>query len=260
MAFLAKINSGAIAIVIGVLLLWQLVVVTGLVRLNYFPAPTEVGVALIESATTGRLFGSIAYTLGIALLAGAIAIVLGTLIGVALGLLPWLRTYSLGSIDVFRSLPVVALMPLALLIWGPGMLAELVLAVYGALWLMIVNTFGGVRGIHPRLIEVASTFQLSTLDRVRKIVVPASAPSILVGARLAIVTALIVTITAEMFVHPEGLGWRLVEAQQGLRPDAMWAYALVCGVLGYLLNLALVRGVGVLIPGGHASFAGVGKP
>lgn len=258
MELLRKINLGAIGIAVGLVLLWQFVVVTGLVQFNYFPAPTDVWDALVESAANGRLFGAIGYTVGIAFLAGLVAIVGGALLGTALGLLPWLRTYSLGTVDVFRSLPVVALMPVGLLIWGPGMTTEIVLAIYGALWPMVINTMGGVRGIHSRLNEVAATFQLSAVDRVRKIVIPASASSILVGARLSIVTALIVTITAEMFVHPAGLGWRLVESQQGLRPDAMWAYALVCGVLGYVLNFLLVRGASALLPGGRAVFAGVG--
>lgn len=118
---------------------------------------------------------------------------------------------------------------------------EVVVAVYAATWPCLVNTLGGVALVHPRMYETANTFRLRRPARLRKIIVPAAAPSILVGARLSMGIAFVVTIVAEMVGNPAGLGYGLMVYQMALRPDALWAYVLVITALGVLLNAAVER-------------------
>jgi sulfonate transport system permease protein len=244
-----RLNLAGWAVVVTVTALWQLVVVAGVLEYDYVPAPDEVASALGTLVGSGELQSALGHTLGTALLASAIAIALGIVMGLAIGLSDTVRTYFLATVDVLRTVPVVALMPVALLIWGAGARTEVVVAAYAALWPILVNTAGAVRTVHPRLRDVAATFRLSRREMLLKIVVPAAAPSMLVGARLAVVSALVIAIVAEMLISSTGLGWGLVESQQALQPARMWAYAIVCGILGYLLNLCLVRAVRVALPG-----------
>ena len=91
------------------------------------------------------------------------------------------------------------------------------------------------------------------MTTVRKIVIPAAVPAWLVGARLAAVIGLLVAIVAEMIMYPRGLGGGLIESLNALAPARMWAYALVCGLVGFLLNAGLRRMVRLALPGSPAN-------
>jgi ABC-type nitrate/sulfonate/bicarbonate transport system permease component len=174
------------------------------------------------------------------LIASGIALVAGVILGAAIGLLKPVRTYTQGTVDVLRTIPTVALMPVALLVWGTGAKSEIIVAAFAAMWPITLNTAAGVSRVHPLKRDVARTFRLSRTETLRKIVFPVAMPAILVGARLSVVTALVVSIVAEMLINPEGIGYGLVFSQQALQPDDMWAYAVVAGIMGYLLNVLLV--------------------
>jgi sulfonate transport system permease protein len=227
---------------------WQVLESAGLLTYEYLPSPTEVLAAVVELTRTGELAGDLAYTLGVALVATAITLPLGGALGLAIGLVPGVRRYLLASIDFLRTIPAVALVPVAVLTFGPAPRTELMLAVYAGMWPIVLNTAGGVAGIHPRQYDVARTLQLSPAARLRKIVVPAVIPAWLVGARLSAVVALVVAIVTEMMVSPRGLGGGLVQSLNALAPARMWAYALVCGVVGMVLNAGLRRAVGLAVP------------
>jgi ABC-type nitrate/sulfonate/bicarbonate transport system permease component len=68
-----------------------------------------------------------------------------------------------------------------------------------------------------------------------------------------VVTALVVAIVAEMLANPEGVGWGIMRAEQGLRPERMWAYAITSGILGFVVNAVLVYAVQRALPGGVAT-------
>jgi ABC-type nitrate/sulfonate/bicarbonate transport system permease component len=244
-------------VTLAVIGLWQLVVESGLLEFDYLPPPTDVFDALSHLIGSGEMGSAVGHTLRATLLASAIAIVLGAMLGAAVGLLSLVERFFMATFDVLRTVPVVALMPVALLVWGPAAKTEIIVAVYAATWPMLVNAAGGVRAVHPRLRDVARTFRLSKRRTFTKIILPAAMPALLVGARLSVVTALVVTIVAEMLVNSEGLGWALIQSQDALQPAQMWAYAVVCGIIGYLLNVALMQLVRLGLPGGAAAM-GVG--
>lgn len=244
-------------VVLLAVVLWEGVVRSGILHFEYLPAPTTVLGGFGDLLGSGALLIDVAHTLGVALLAAAIAMLVGTMLGAAIGLLPAFRVLTNSSVDFLRSLPVIALIPLAILMWGPEFRTEVLVAVYAATWPVLINTAAGVQGVHPRLYDVADTFQLSRAERLRKIVLPVATPSVLVGGRLAVVTALVVAIVAEMLANPQGVGWGMMRAEQGLRAERMWAYAITSGVLGFAVNAALVYAVGRALPGGVVSRARV---
>ena len=81
-----------------------------------------------------------------------------------------------------------------------------------------------MRGIEPRLLEVARALGLGVVARVIKIVLPAALPRIFVGLRLAAAVALVVAVTVEITANPLGLGYALIVAQESMRPDRMFAF------------------------------------
>ena len=128
-------------------------------------------------------------------------------------------------------------------------------AVYAALWPVVLSTAAGVAAVHPRQYDVARVLHLSRAATVRKIVVPAVVPTWLAGARMAAIAALLVAIVAEMIIWPRGLGGGLTESLHALAPARMWVYALTCGVVGYLLNLVLRQVVRLAADGGQSADA-----
>jgi sulfonate transport system permease protein len=241
------INPSGWLVILVVIGVWQLAVGTRIVHFTYLPSPAQVVAAFGHLQDLGP---AIAHTLEVTLLASVIAIAVGVVLGAAIGLVAVVGRYSLASIDVLRSIPVTALMPIALLIWGTSTKTEVIVATYSALWLILLNTVGGVQAVNSRLYDVAATFRLTRLDVFRKLILPSAMPAILVGARLAIIGALIVAIIGEILVNPEGLGWQLIAAQNALQPAQMWAYVIIIGVLGMASNSLLVRAVRWAMPGG----------
>ncbi|MGW4332004.1 ABC transporter permease [Rhodococcus koreensis] len=234
---------------------WQLLVSADVLDYEYLPAPREVADALDDLVRSGELADDLAHTLGVALAAAVITLTVGGALGLLIGLVPTLRTYLMASIDVLRTIPAVALVPVAVLTFGPAVTTELILAVYAALWPVLIHTAAGVAAVHPRQYDVARTLHIPRAATVRKVVIPAVVPAWLVGARVAAVVALLVAIAAEMISSPRGLGGGLIESLNALAPARMWAYALVAGIVGYLLNTALREVVRSGLPSGPAHAA-----
>jgi len=176
-----------------------------------------------------------------AALAGfALAAIAAILCGVALGLSPRLERVVGPTIDALRPVPAVALIPLALLVFGFGLSMEASVVAFACFWPVLLMTIAGVRGIEPRLLEVARSLQLSYVDQLRKIILPAALGRIAVGLRLALAISLVVAVTVEIVLNPRGLGYSMIAAQQALRSDLMYAQLLWLGAVGAVLN-ALAR-------------------
>jgi ABC-type nitrate/sulfonate/bicarbonate transport system permease component len=234
------VNVPGVLVFLALLGLWELAIETGVLQLRFMAPPSEIAVALWDIARSGELWRNTAHTLRSVLLGWAMAGGAGVLIGTLLGLWRPAWVFSLASIDFLRSLPSIALVPPAVLIFGFSMRMELMVIVYAAIWPVIINTIGGIRQVPPELRDVARTFRLSRVGEAWKIVLPAAAPTVVVGLRLAMAISLIVAVVAEMIGNPTGLGYAMVFQQQAIQPDAMFAYILTIGILGVMLNAVLV--------------------
>lgn len=245
---LSRINLAGIAVSGSIVLGWQLLVSTRILDFTYLPPPTEVFSSMVTLLTSGSTYADVFHTLSVTVVSSALAIVIGISLGTAVGLITPLSVWTLGTIDVLRTLPMIGLMPVALLLIGATVTSEIILATIGATWPLLVNTMGGVQQVKPRLLEVARMFRLSRRSTTLKVIIPSALPQVLVGARLAIVTAFVIAIVAEMLVSAQGLGWQMMLAQSALDPGRVWAYAMIAGILGYLLNFALVEGLNRIMP------------
>jgi sulfonate transport system permease protein len=246
------VRLGGIVVPLAAITCWHVLESSGLLDYEYLPSPREVLASLVDLARNGELASDVGHTLGVALLAAAIAMMFGAAMGLAIGLIPTVRRYSMATVDFLRTIPAVALVPVAVLTFGPVPSTEVALATYAALWPVMLHTAGGVAAVHPRQYDVARMLHFGPATTVRKIVIPAAIPAALVGARMAAVVALLVAVVAEMIMYPRGLGGGLIESLHAVAPARMWAYALVCGIIGLLLNAGLRRAVHFALPGNRA--------
>ena len=139
------------------------------------------------------------------------------------GLIPPVSRLLRLTVEILRPVPAIAIVPIALLIFGFGYRLEIAIVAFACFFPLLILTESAVRQIAPRLIEVSRVLRLGQTQRLTKIVLPASLPRIFVALRLAGGVALIVAVTVEIAANPMGLGYRLMVAGQSLRPADMFA-------------------------------------
>ncbi len=242
-------NWLGLSVVVGLLLLWQLLVSTNILNVQGIPGPHGIWIGLRYLASSGALWPALGHTVRCVAIAWVIAVAAGGVFGLLLALNGTVASWSSASVDVFRSLPVVAFVPIAILVWGDGSKSEVILGAYAGLWPMLINTAGGVRGVPARLREVANTLGLSRRATLLKIIVPSTGASMMVGARLALASSFVLCVVAEMTGLQSGVGNQLVLESGADQPERMWAYILVIGLLGLIANTGLVNAMRMAFPG-----------
>lgn len=203
--------------------------------------PTAALRAFWRAALDGSLWQATAFTLGSAALGLLLGAGLGLVLGTALGLSKRLAGMSFLTVEVLRPLPSVALIPLAMLVFGFGVRMELSVVAFATFWPTLVLVQAAVRQTEPVLLEVARALGLTPVQQVLKIVLPAMVPRLFVALRLAVAIALVVAVTVEIAANPHGVGYAMSLAQQSLDPAGMLAWLLWIGVLGYAVNAAMLR-------------------
>lgn len=161
-----------------------------------------------------------------------VAIPLGLAIGA--GRLRFSLTRS--TIDFLRTIPPVMLLPLFVLIWGSGPSMVMLLAIYAAVWPMLIQTIAGVRAVETLTLDTARVFQISPWRRFVRVLLPAVSPFVFSGLRVSAVISLFIAVVCELVAGSPGLGQLLTQAQ--LAGDAALIYALifVTGCMGLLIN------------------------
>jgi NitT/TauT family transport system permease protein len=222
-----------------VLLTWEVAARSGLLLYDSLSYPSAIFRAGLGAIADGSILLATWQTCQAALLGLAIGTFAGVLLGSVLGLWSSMARMAGPTFDALRAIPAVALMPLALLMFGWGLSMEACTVAYACTWPVLIATWAAVRGVETRLLEVADVLEMGFGERLRKIVLPAAFARINVGIRIALGVALVVAVTVEIAVNPRGLGYSLVLAQQSLKADLMYAQILWLALIGFLLNAAL---------------------
>ncbi|MFT4265708.1 MAG: ABC transporter permease subunit, partial [Xenophilus sp.] len=184
----------------------------------------------------GSLWEATAFTLGCAALGLLVGAALGLGFGIALGLSPRAARRGFLTVEVLRPVPSVALIPLALLVFGFGLRMEIAVVAFATFWPMLVLAQAAARQVEPRLLEVALALGLPPRERVAKIVIPAMVPRLFVALRLGVAIALVVAVTVEVAANPNGMGYAMLIAQQSMDPALMLAWLLWIGTVGVAIN------------------------
>jgi sulfonate transport system permease protein len=234
------INVPGLLTIAAVLGLWEAAVRSGQLAFDYLPPPSGILLALAGLAHSGQVFIDTAHTLRSVLIGWTIACGIGIALGLLLGLSGLARRYCMASVEVLRPMPGIAFLPLALLVFKFSLETELAVIIYPALWPIMINTMGGVADVATRLHDVSRTLHLTRAQSLAKVLIPAAAPAILVGARLSLGVALVMAIIAEMIGNPQGLGHAIIRDMQAFQPEKMFANVFVVGILGIALNAALL--------------------
>lgn len=226
---------------VALVLLWEFAARSGFIIAESMSYPSAIVRAGWGTILDGTLLQATRETFGAALAGMALGAGLGIACGVAFGLWRLLAGLMRLSTEALRPIPSVALIPLALLIYGFGYRMEIAVVAFACFWPLLIITESAVRGIEPRLLEVSRALGFGLLARVFKIVLPAALPRVFVGLRLAAAVSLVVAVTVEITANPIGLGYQLIVAQESMKPDRMFVFLVWIGFLGWLVNAVLLR-------------------
>ena len=220
----------------GVLL--ELAPRAGVVPARYAPPLSRILAELADQAGQRRFWLALADTLRTWASGLAIAVGAGVALGVLIGASPLLRAATASTVEFLRPIPSVALIPLAVLLYGSTRTSTLLLVVYAAFWQVLVQVLHGVADVDPVARDTARAYRFGRWARVRYLVWPTALPYAATGVRLATSVALILAITGELVIGSPGLGREIAVAQSSGALPAMYALVLVTGLIGVAANVA----------------------
>ena len=219
------------------LALGEVVPRVGIVKEAYFPPTSRIASAFWDELKDGAFWSALGDTLTGWALGLAIAVGAGIVAGVLLSVVPHLREATASTIEFLRPIPSVALIPLAVLLYGTELKSVLLLVVYASFWQILIQVLYGVQDVDPVAEETARSYGLGTWARVRHVLWPSALPYVMTGVRLAAAVALILTITAELVIGAPGLGATIMVAQSSQAVPEMYALIVVTGLLGLIINV-----------------------
>jgi ABC-type nitrate/sulfonate/bicarbonate transport system permease component len=222
---------------VGFGLLLELLPRTGIVSADYFPPFSAMVRALVEAAGTDRFWAATGETVrawGIGL---GIALVAGIGLGLLIGSVELLRRFTASTIEFLRPVPSVALIPLAVLLFGLGLQSTLLLVVYASFWQILIQVIYGVQDVDPVARETARSYHLGRWARVRYLIWPTALPYVMTGVRLGAAVALILAVTAGLVGIGSGLGAEIALAQSSNAVPLVYGLVIFTGLLGVVVNL-----------------------
>ncbi len=229
------------ASVAAVLVLFDLLPRIGVLPRDHFPPISETMGTLGEQLLEGSFWEAVGNTLQGWALGLGIATALAVPLGIVIGSSRLLYRAMRALIEFLRPIPSVALLPLAILVYGTGMQSKVFLAAFASFWQVLVATLYGVQDVDPVATDTARSFGFSRAQRLFRVTLPSAVPYIATGLRIASAVSLILSVTAELVIGAAGLGRSINIARSGGNEELMYALIIATGVIGLLLNAVFVR-------------------
>jgi NitT/TauT family transport system permease protein len=224
------------------LALWEIIPRTGLVEPAFLPPLSQVLAAGWQLLETGELLQHVRASLSRSLIGFSLSILSAVPLGLLMGWYKGVATTLDPLLEALRNTAALALLPVFILLLGIGETSKIALIVYACSWPLLLNTVSGVRNVDPLLIKSARTMGLSSLQLFRKVILPASVPTIFVGIRLAGGISMVMLVAAEMIGAKAGLGYLIIYAQYNFQIPQMYFGILTITVIGVAFD-ALLRHV-----------------
>jgi sulfonate transport system permease protein len=219
------------------LAVWETGAAAGAISPQILPGPGDVISGFWSVSRTGELWNDLGISAARAL--GGLAI--GGSIGFALGILNGMSALSAKLLDttlqMIRNVPILALIPLAILWFGIGESAKLFLISLGVFFPVYFNTYHGIRHVDAGLVEMARAYRLSGFQLFRRVIFPGALPSIVVGLRYALGIMWLVLIVAEMVSASSGIGYMTMNARDDMQTNIVVLGILIYALLGKLADL-----------------------
>jgi sulfonate transport system permease protein len=220
------------ATTIAILLLWEFASLAGFIPSRILAAPTAVAGTFWSMLASGELESNLLVSLGRVVIGLSIAIVIGTTLAVTAGLSRIGELAIDAPMQMLRTMPFLALVPLFILWFGIGETPKIALVALGATFPIYLTLFSGIRAVDKKLVEAGNCFGLSHAALIKHVILPASLPSFLVGLRYSLGIAWLSLVVAEQVNATAGIGYLIMNARDYMRTDVIVVCLLVYSLLG----------------------------
>ena len=237
--WLNTIFKRSIAIVLF-LLLWESLPRLGVVSPAFLPPLSVVLDTAWQLYQSGQLSTHFSASIQRSIIGFVLALAIAIPLGLIIGWYKLVAETLNPLLELFRNTTALALMPLFILFLGIGEASKISLLVYACTWPILLNTITGVQTVDPLLIKSARTMGLKPYQLFRKVILPASVPTIFVGIRLAGAISILALVAVEMFGAKAGLGYLIMYSQFSFEIPQMFVGILVITLVGLSFNYILI--------------------
>lgn len=222
------------------LVAWAVATNVGLIDSRTLASPQQVA----SAATTLLEEGSLQANLLISLQRAMTGLLIGVVVGVVLALLSGLSRvgeYLLdANLQILRSMPILALVPLAIVWFGIGEEVKILLVALGVMFPIYLNTNAAIKGVDSKYVDLAATVGLGRAALVRSVILPGALPGFFTGLRFSVAIAWLVLVVSEQINASSGIGYLMTQARGLGQTDVIMVGLVVYGLLG-LTSDTLVR-------------------
>lgn len=247
-----QLHAAQALVCAAVLVVWEIASRLGWVDPSLLPPPSDIARHVAALPVDASFWGAMGRTLSSSMIGLALATLIGVPLGIAIGAKPALYRATRLLVDMCRSFPVVALMPVMVLLMGTTPKMLVAVATLATVWPILLQSSYGARSVEPLITDTARAFRIPARMRFTHVLIPTAAPFIMTGIRIATTFALLVTIGIELLSATPGIGREIALAQEGANFPLVMAYVFYSGLLGLALSTVLSRVERVLL-GWHVS-------
>lgn len=243
MNYLRKFFDKYVLVIIFISL-WEITTQLNIVNSVFVPPFSKVMEVIIKMIKTGEFI----VDFRISIFRAMSGFIIASLIGIPLGLLlgGWFKRLKLALdmlLEVCSQVNPFLMYHVVVLFLGIGEFSKVSILVWTCLWPIIFSTISGITNINPQLLKMGRTFGLGRFSMFLKIILPASAPGIFNGLRLAAGYSLLMLTAAEMMGSQSGLGHLIINSQENFRITEMYAAVLIIAFVALAVDyiMALIE-------------------
>jgi len=221
---------------VAILIIWEVLAEAGVLSPTYAPAPTAIARTAVDLWRQGVLGPDLAISLRRAAIGLALGLSAGIVTGVIGGLLTSGENLFNGIVQIFNTIPILAILPVMIVWFGIGELPKVLIIAFGAFVPMYLNLFAAIRGVDQRLIEMARTTGAGRWRLVTRVMFPGALPGFLVGLRFSLAYSILGLVAAETVNANSGIGFLITNGQTYLQTNQVFVGLVIYSILGLLAD------------------------
>ncbi|MDR3294576.1 MAG: ABC transporter permease [Clostridiales Family XIII bacterium] len=215
---------------------WKGADLLGMLKPYTMPKPESVIDTAVELAAAGKLHVHVLSSILLVLKGFLLALAAGLILGVLIGLSKRIEAFFELTVQIFKPIPPIAWIPLAILWLGIEDKSKLYIIFLGALFPILLNVISGIKNIDRKYFELAKVYEVPGMKLIFRVVLPGALPEIMTGIRVGLGNAWVCVVAAEMIASVTGVGYLLTYGRSLSRPDMVILAMLLIGIIGKVMD------------------------
>jgi sulfonate transport system permease protein len=224
-----------------VLFLWEQLSSLRIINPAILPPPSRIFEAFKSLALNGQIARHLRASVFRVLWGFMMGSVLGLVAGIIVGISHKIDRATILIISVLRPIPMIAMIPIFILLLGIDEASKIAVITMGAFWPVFMNTLYGIKNMDKKLLELAYALKKSRWYTLTRVVMPSALPPIFVGIRLGAGSAWACVVAAEMIAASSGLGFLVMFSREVSQTSVMFMGVLLIGLLGLFIDFIIQR-------------------